>query len=424
MAPGALNRQKLVEYFLEARRPRDQWLVGMEVEKLGRDAATGLPIPYEGAEASVRRVLEHYLEVRSGDPIYEGDHLVGIAGEWGTISLEPGGQVEWSSPPCRDLDLLATELSGHLAASREAGRRCGVEWLDLAVDPTTPLGDMPWMPKARYKILGEYLGARGRLAHRMMTQTASIQCAFDFESDADWARKFVAAAVVSPVAVALFANSSRADGAETGYRSFRQRIWRETDPDRCSLPPVVFDPGFGIEAWVDWVLRVPTVFQQRARGLVSAAGVPFQDFLGHKGFTAAGLDAWELHLSTIFTEVRSYSYLEVRCADLQPDPRILAVPALWTGILYHPEALEQAVRACSGHADHAAWLEAMDSAARDALGGSAGRRPLRELAGKILGASIYGLRNGAACAGRAEDPAVPLLRLAHELGLTPVGGSR
>ena len=37
------------------------------------------------------------------------------------------------------------------------------------------------------------------------TQTASIQCAFDFASEDDWARKFRAAALMTPVAVALFA---------------------------------------------------------------------------------------------------------------------------------------------------------------------------------------------------------------------------
>ncbi|NIM61656.1 MAG: glutamate--cysteine ligase, partial [Acidobacteria bacterium] len=75
-----------------------------------------------------------------------------------------------------------------------------------------------------------YLAARGRLAQRMMTQTASIQVAFDYSDLHDWREKFRLAALLAPVANALFANSSRIDGADTGYKSYRSAIWQETDP--------------------------------------------------------------------------------------------------------------------------------------------------------------------------------------------------
>ena len=421
-APVGLTRQKLVDYFREACKPRSQWLIGMEVEKMGREEATGRPIPYEGRGPSVRNVLEAYHSLRGGDPIYEGDHLIGIAGTWGTISLEPGGQVEWSSPPSADLDGLGSELGAHLSALREAGRAHGVSWLEVAVDPEHSVEEMSWMPKARYKIMREHLGARGRHAHRMMTQTASVQCSFDFESPLDWTRKFRAAALLAPVSVALFANSSRVDGRDSGYRSFRQRIWRETDPDRCSLPPVVFEPRFGIEAWVEWLLKVPTIFQQRARGLVPCGGTPFAELLARGGCSAVDMEDWELHLSTVFTEVRSYSYIEVRSTDLPRDDRILAVPAFWTGLLYHPDAVESALTACSGHATHELWLLAMDSAARLGLDGVAGGLPLRDLARRALSVSVHGLHNGAVGAGGSTDAATPLLHLARDLRLDLAGG--
>jgi glutamate--cysteine ligase len=414
-----LTRRDLIDYFLEACKPRSQWLVGMEVEKMGRAAGGGAPIPYHGEAPSVRAVLEAYHARRGGDPVYEGDRLVGMAGRWGTLSLEPGGQVEWSSPACADLDALGMELAAHLDALDDAGRAAAVHWLDVAVEPEHPVEEMPWMPKARYKIMGGYLGARGALAHRMMTQTASIQCAFDFESAADWARKFRAAAWASPVAVALFANSSRVDGADSGFRSFRQRIWRATDPDRCDLPPVVFDDAFGIDAWVDWLLGVPAMLRERARGLVPAGGATFDELLRRRDCTAVGIDDWELHLSTIFTEVRSYGYIEVRCADLVPDPLVLAVPALWTGLLYHAGGLEAVREQTGGRVSHRAWLEAMESAARLGLEGEAYGRPLGALAAELLAAAALGLRSGAACAGSSPDPALPLRRLAASLGLGP-----
>lgn len=414
---GLLSCPKLADYFRQAFRPRRDWQVGIEVEKAGLHAAGGRPIPYDGAVASVRGILESYLATRGGEPVYEGEALIGLEGPWGSLSLEPGGQVEWSSHPAGDLARLRADLRAHLGVLEAAGRERGVRWLDVALQPDVPVAEMPWMPKARYAIMRRYLGERGRLAHSMMTQTTSIQCAFDFESDEDWATKFRVATLLAPLAVALFANSPRAEGGDTGWRSFRQAIWRETDPDRCGLPDVVFDPGFDIDAWVDWVCGVPAIFVGRGHGLVPSHGTTFQDLLSRSGCDAVTLDDWELHLSSIFTEVRSYTYIEVRSADLQVDPLIPAVPAFWAGLLYHPEASRAALEMSAAWDDPAAWRRAMDSAARRGLEGEIEGRPIRDLASRILGLAAWSLGNGASCAGPPDEATAPLRALALRHGL-------
>ena len=40
-----LSCPKLADYFRASFRPRDQWLVGIEVERMGLDASTGEPLP-------------------------------------------------------------------------------------------------------------------------------------------------------------------------------------------------------------------------------------------------------------------------------------------------------------------------------------------------------------------------------------------
>jgi glutamate--cysteine ligase len=360
---------------------------------MGLDAATGRPLAYEAAGPSVRRVLESYAALRSGAPVLEGDRLIGLDAPWGNISLEPGGQVEWSSRPASDLDDLKGALDEHLAAMEKVANLLGVRWLDVAVQPEAAVGDMPWMPKARYEIMRKIMGERGRLAHRMMTQTASIQCAFDYASDEDWTRKFRAAALMGPVAVALFANSSRVDGGDSGWASYRQAIWRETDPDRCDLPAIVFDPAFGIDAWVEWACDVPTLFLRRGSGLVPSGGKAFRALLAQQGCDGVTMEDWELHLSSIFTEVRSYSYLEVRSADLLPGPLVLAVPAFWTGLLYDDEALDDALRLGRVFDDAGAWRRGMDAAARDGLRGRVDGTPIGVLAARALGRARASLRS-------------------------------
>jgi glutamate--cysteine ligase len=404
---GKLDCPQLAAYFRSAFRPRPGWLVGIEVEKMGADRATGRPIPYEGQPASVRAAIEAYRDARGGAFVFEGDKPIGIDAPWGGISLEPGGQFEWSARPAKDLDALAADLDLHLAALSRIGEERGIRWLDVAVQPEASVAEMPWMPKARYGIMRSILGAKGALAHRMMTQTASIQCAFDFASDEDWTRKFRAAALLAPAAVALFANSSRVNGKESGFASYRQAIWRQTDPDRCDLPPIVFDPGFGIDAWVEWVCDVPTLFLRRGTGLAPSGGSPFRTLLERSGCDGVTMEDWELHLSSIFTEVRSYTYVEVRSADLVRDDLVMAVPALWTGLLYDDDALDRALALGRPFDGPAAWRRAMDAAARDGLAGRSDDVRLSDMAASAVELAISGLSRGAACAGSAA--AVPAL---------------
>lgn len=405
MTDGQITKAALVEYFLRAATPRASWQVGMELERMGRMRDGGRPLPYDGAEPSVRAVLETILERRGGDPILEGDHLIGMVAPWGTISIEPGGQVEWSSRPAATLDELETALAGHQRTMVDVGRDLGVRWLDEAVDPELPLDSMEWMPKARYGIMRPYMGARGRLAHRMMTQTASIQAAFDFADAEDWTRKFRAAALMTPVAIALFANSSRVDGGDSGWASYRQAIWTETDPDRCGLPDVVFEPGFDVARWVAWAVEVPAMFRHRSRGLAPAGGVPFSALMKREGCDALRPEDLETHLSGIFTDVRSYKYIEVRSADLQPAEHVMDVPTFWTGLLYHDGALVEVAALAAAWDRPDAWRETVDAAARRGLDAELGGRPARDVAADVLRICRQALP-AAACvgdAGRAVD---------------------
>ena len=173
------------------------------------------------------------------------------------------------------------------------------------------------------------------------------------------------------------------------------------------MPAIAFGKDFDIERWLDWVIDVPTIFRFRARGLVPSGAVPFRRLMELRGCDELREQDWELHASTIFTDVRSYTYVEVRSADLQPDEHIFAVPVFWTGIFYHDAALDGAL-ALGSALDYEGWDQAMQSAARDGLRGRMGERSLRDVVRDALALSARGLRDGAAC---VRDPSVALASL-------------
>jgi glutamate--cysteine ligase len=79
---------------------------------------------------------------------------------------------------------------------------------------------------------------------------------------------------------------------------------------------------------------------------IDASGQSFRDLLAGKLPAMLGVRAtisdWANHVSTIFPEVRLKRYLEMRGADSGPLPNLLALPALWVGILYDDVSLDAA----------------------------------------------------------------------------------
>src|SRR5512145_1582658 len=255
---------ELVEWFRARERPRAEWKVGLEHEKLGLRAGTLEPLPYDGP-AGVGAVL-HAFEQYGYAPFVEDGHVIAAQKRGLTVSIEPGGQLELSGRPFPDVHVVAAELDRHLEKCRAIAAELGIEFLAAGYRPWGRAGTVPWMPKRRYDVMRPFLAARGRLGEDMMAMTGSTQASFDFGSERDLAEKLRLALAIQPAVTALFANSPIVDGRESGWRSFRVKVWEETDPARCGLPAFPFERGFEDESYrryVEWALDVPMVFLRR-----------------------------------------------------------------------------------------------------------------------------------------------------------------
>jgi glutamate--cysteine ligase len=177
----------------------------------------------------------------------------------------------------------------------------------------------------------------------MMKATASTQVAFDYSDEADAGRKLRVAVRLGPAVNALFANAPLYAGNPTGFASFRGHVWHGMDEDRSGLLVDLLRGAWSFERYVEFALDVPMLFVAEGDHLLPPPGMTFREFLkrGHDG-RLPNLHDFELHLSTIFTEVRLKRFLEVRGADATPAPLALAVPAIWKGLLYDSNALAAA----------------------------------------------------------------------------------
>lgn len=334
---------QLVDFFRAGETPVSDFRIGTEHEKIAIHRDSLETVPYYGPDG-IAQILEVLRSEADFTPIYEGDLLIGLLQDDASITLEPGGQLELSGAPLRTLHETCREFRGHVALLNRVSEPYGVAWLGLGLQPLAKVPDIPRMPRERHDWMRSYLGARDTLGLSMMHATATVQANFDFSSEADMARKLRVAFAISPVVTALYANSCIAEGAPNGYESFRAEIWRHTDPDRCGILPAVFDEAWSgdtaYQGYTDWALDVPLMFIFRDGSYHKAAGLSFRDFLmrGFEGRRATMAD-WNMHLTTLFPEVRLKRVIEVRGADTVPPDLICALPALWKGIFYDAEAL-------------------------------------------------------------------------------------
>lgn len=389
---------QLVEWLAQGEKPAADWRIGTEHEKFLFHRDSLRPVAYDG-DSGVEAMLHALCKV-IGDkaaPIIEKGKIIGLKdGDGGSVSLEPGGQLELSGAPLSNLHQTCAETGRHLRHMRAVSSALGVGMLGIGFQPKWRRDDISWMPKGRYQIMQNHMPKVGTMGLDMMLRSCTVQVNLDYADEADMRRKFCTSLALQPIATALFANSPFKDGKPSGWLSGRAHVWTDTDNARCGVPSCVFDPHFGYEQWIDYILDVPMYFLHRGEDYVDVAGKSFRDYLAG---TLAGFEGeppqmadFEDHITTAFPEVRLKQYLEMRGADSGSWANICALPAYWVGLLYCDEALAEAedlVRDIG--ADDV--MEARLSVAKDGLRGKLGLHDVATLAKKTIDIASKGLRN-------------------------------
>jgi glutamate--cysteine ligase len=408
----------LLEPFHSAEKPRSHWRVGAEAEKFGVFAADGAPFPYEG-ERSIQALFARLMERHGWQEERElpSGPVIALRRDASSITLEPGAQLELSGAPQQTIHQICAELRAHLTELEDASEGLGVAWLGLGFHPFARQADLQWVPKVRYSIMREHLPTRGSRALDMMLRTATVQANVDYESEADAMRKLRVGLRLSPLIMAMFANSPWCEGRATGDRSLRTRVWLHMDPDRSGLLPWAWEASeLSYRRYVEYALDVPMFLIWRGGTILPATDRTFRRFLedGLHGHRATRAD-WELHLNTLFPEVRLKRTLELRSADAQSQDMVCALPALWKGVLYCPEALA-AAEALGERWSHADAWNALDAIAQQALRARLAGRDVAEWAAELISIAEGGLERQGDLDRNGQDERVHLARLRELVG--------
>ncbi|MBP3892866.1 MAG: hypothetical protein J6D34_02370 [Atopobiaceae bacterium] len=342
---AAQNRAQLIEYFHGGEKGSGNTsLLGVEVEHFVL-ADDGNPISYEPVDGriGVREVLSQ-LEMDYPQATYnERNDLLGLAGDDGSVTLEPAAQLEISIAPYAHVhdverayrhfrslaDSILAKRDAHLEAHGYHTTRCAK--------------DLTLIPKRRYDFMDAYFAHIKSDGDRMMRASSSTQVSIDFASEADAVRKMRVASALSPILAAIADNTQVFEFEENHIPIRRLQLWREVDNLRCGTIPGIFDDGFGFGTYADWLLRTPPIFVTRpaADDPEGERLRPFFDTAASEVYADAPMSRDDVeHVTSMFwPDVRLKLFVEIRPADSLPEKCILGYTALIKGLFYSDESL-------------------------------------------------------------------------------------
>ena len=414
-SPPIGSRDDLVHWFAVGCKPKSDWRIGTEHEKIVFRTDDLAPVPYAGPRG-IRAIMEELIARYGWLPIMEGDNIIALKRPDGeplaTVSLEPGGQFELSGAPLATMHEVGAETQLHLDQVRAIGEDLKIGFLGLGFSPKWTLAETPKMPKRRYAVMTRYMPKVGKGGLEMMYRTATIQVNLDFASEADMVKKLRVSLALQSVATAIFAASPFTEGKPNGFLSLRSEVWRDTDPNRTGLLPFVFEQGMSFDRYVEYALDVPMYFIYRDGDYIDVAGASFRDFMGGKLASVLNrpelaklqptIDDWSDHITTIFPEVRMKRFLEMRGADGGRWRRICALPAFWVGLLYDQSALDAAYDMIKG------WTAQERQTLRNGVPRLALKTPFRkyqmlDIAREVAAMSASGLKARACVNDKGRD---------------------
>jgi glutamate--cysteine ligase len=280
------------------------------------------------------------------------------------LTVEPGGQVEISTLPQPSLAALRYAIDvdvDHLAGLlHRSGLHLGRYGLDAERAPARILRT------PRYEAMSAALARHGPHGHTMMCSTAGLQVCLDAGRPDEARARWDAVHDVGPALVALFANSGRYAGHDTGWASARMGTWLGMDPGRTAPVPA---GGGAVADWTDYALRAPVLCVRDPDGpWRTPADVSFRAWIDGAIRPGPTLDDLDYHLTTLFPPVRPRGYLEVRYLDTQPGGEWIAPVAVLAALVTGggPDTARDLAAATAGRWRDAARLGLTDAALRSA----------------------------------------------------------
>jgi glutamate--cysteine ligase len=324
------NKEQIINYFKSGIKETDNLKIGIEHEKFLFDNKNNRRIDYN----SILKMFDQLYEF-GWKPIYEKTNIIGLTKDDKSITLEPGNQIELSGAKLNNIHEACAESHEYLFELKQVIEKLNFKIISAGFDPISKLSDIPNNPKQRYEVMTKDMPEGGSLSLDMMYRTCGTQLNVDYVSEQDFTKKFKLSNYITPINIALFANSSVLEKKDSGYFSYRSHAWQQTS--RGGLPEFFLE-DFNFEKYADFAMNMSLLFLQRDGKYISGKNYTFKDYMNGKIPEVENKLPTEnelsTHLGTIFTENRLKKYIELRSMDACGWDCLCSGPAFNTGLIY------------------------------------------------------------------------------------------
>jgi len=323
------TKDQIINYFLSGAKKNV--FIGVENEKFLFQEKNNVRATY----SDIKKVFEIFKKKFEWEEVKENENIVGLKIDGKSISLEPGNQIELSGDKLSNIHEVCSESYDFQNQLDQICKEIGLKTMSIGYDPITKLNNAPKNPKQRYKLMTKEMPKGGKLSLNMMYQTSGTQINLDYLSEDDFKKKFKIISYLTPISIAIFANSTILENKPSGYLSYRSKVWQNTS--RGGLPKIFLE-NMDFEKYADFAINFPLLFIYKNKEHKNLNNKTFGDFM--KGSLSEvnnhlpNFKDLELHLSTIFTEIRLKKYIEMRSLDACEWDCHCAGPAFYTGLIY------------------------------------------------------------------------------------------
>ena len=323
------SKDQIINYFLSGAKKN--FFIGVENEKFLFQEKNNVRATY----SDIKKVFEILIKKFEWKEVKENENIVGLKIDGKSISLEPGNQIELSGDKLSNIHEVCSESYDFQNQLDQICKEIGLKTMSIGYDPITKLNNAPKNPKQRYKLMTKEMPKGGKLSLNMMYQTSGTQINLDYLSEDDFKKKFKIISYLTPISIAIFANSTILENKPSGYLSYRSKVWQNTA--RGGLPKIFLE-NMDFEKYADFAINFPLLFIYKNNDHKNLNNKTFGDFM--KGSLSEvnnhlpTFEDLELHLSTIFTEIRLKKYIEMRSLDACEWDCHCAGPAFYTGLIY------------------------------------------------------------------------------------------
>ena len=314
------------------------------VRKIGREAE--YPVVDADGHAFDVSVLWRGLMGPGLRPAYGADgQQIGLDGMRYSYASEVGkGTIEVITGPRSDLLHLARDHEEAVERLVRVAAEHGARVLSMGVQPQTPPSEALMTPKPRYGVMHEALGD----PWLTFTATASDQTHVDVAGP-EIIPTMNLCNLLSPIIIALCANSGVAAGVDAGVCSWREHSMGTIQPEhgRHGMP---ITPAETLAHHLEMLCELPHLMD-RADGVASLGdGQPFRLFRRELE-PEASWKAFLVHDHYVWHSARPrhrQGTIEIRCACQQPWQDHMAAAALALGIVSGSREIAQYIQTTLG----------------------------------------------------------------------------